>query len=86
MAEVRLRACDICGRHEDTEGIEIEKVNLELGTERARGELCQDDARPIRELMDKLPGAARRRTGRHDFTASMVDDPAQIPRDGAERA
>jgi hypothetical protein len=83
VAEVKLRACDVCGRHEDMEGVEILKVIVEVGDERARAELCQDDAKPLLEVMRKLPGAARRRTARHDFTASMVDDPSQIPHESA---
>ena len=73
---------DGCQRHEDTPGVEILKVVVEVGDDRARAELCQDDAQPLLEVMARLPRAARRRTARHDFAASMVDDLAQIPRDG----
>ena len=83
MGKVELRACDVCQRHEDTPGVDIMKVNIEVGDERARAELCQDDAQPLLEVMAALPAAGRRRTGRHDFSASMVDDPAQIPTEGA---
>jgi hypothetical protein len=86
VAEVKLRACDVCGRHEDMPGVEILKVIIEVGDERARAELCQDDAKPLLEVMKKLPGAAKRRTARHDFGASMVDDPAEIPREGVNGA
>jgi hypothetical protein len=57
------------------------KVVIEVGDERARAELCQDDAKPLLDCMGKLPGASRRRTARQDFSASMVDDPSQIPRE-----
>lgn len=75
-----MRACDVCKRHEDMPGVEIMKVVIEVGDERARAELCQDDAAPLLEVMTKLPGAGRRRTARHDFSTSMVDDPSQIPK------
>lgn len=80
MGKVELQACDVCRRHEDMEGVEILKVSIEVGGQRARADLCQDDAAPLLEVMAKLPGASRRRTARHDFSASMVDDPAEIPR------
>lgn len=86
MGKVELRACDVCQRHEDMPGVEIIKVTIEVGDQRARAELCQDDAKPLLELMAKLPGTSRRRTARHDFGASMVDDPDQIPREGHDRA
>jgi hypothetical protein len=79
MGKVELRACDVCKRHEDMPGVEITKVVVEVGDERVRAELCQDDAAPLLEVMAKLPGSGRRRAARHDFSASMVDDPSQIP-------
>jgi len=82
VAEVRLLACDVCGKHEGMTGVKIEKVTLEVGGIRARGVLCQDDAKPVVDVIRKLPG--RRGSSRHDFESSMVDDPSQIPQDGAQ--
>jgi hypothetical protein len=76
-----VRACDICGKHEGMPGVEILKANLELDDERVRADVCREDAQPLLECMKKIPAAQRRRTARHDFSASMVDDPAEIPRE-----
>ena len=81
MAEVRLRACDVCGRHEGQQGVVIKRITLEVDGERGKAELCGEDAQPAVDLLKKV-GGVRRRGVRQDFGSSMVDDPGQIPRDG----
>lgn len=80
MAEVRLRACDICGKHEGMPKVKIERVVIEIDGERCRAELCQDDLRPIRETMDRVPSDMKRSRQRRDFERLMVDSLDEVPR------
>ncbi len=82
MGEVRLKACDVCGRHEGMPRVNIERVSIEIDGEKVRADICHDDLRPVRELIAKLPEETRRARQRKDFEALMVDDPADIPLDG----
>lgn len=61
--------------------MEIAKVMVEVGDDRARAELCQRDSRPLVDLMDRLPAKGRTRHRRTEFEDLMVDDPSQIPKD-----
>lgn len=82
MAEVRLQACDICGKHEGMPKVKIHRVRLEVDEDRAKAVLCGDCVHPVTETMKRLPDEARRARQRRDFERLMVDDPSKIPHDG----
>ena len=72
-------ACDICHRNGREHGVTVEPVEIRLGEVRFKGDICEEDSAPIRELLKRMPA---RRSRRQRFEDSVVADPSQIPRDG----
>lgn len=80
MVKVRvaLNQCDLCGRREPEIVVESYTITA-VGRRRVSADLCEEDATPLLELLDKLPEAGRVPAGRQ-VASKLFATPDEIPR------